>query len=182
MDFPGVAPPYQVVQNDCRPLIPDDPGFALLTTDNWYVQNPQYAGNTARYGNNHAKRDEQWLDPEEIVLENGNFSRKPTEEELRDRFGFRKCADSTCEQEMKELGIKSAKIVAPPVSTPVSAGTAQPSATESSGSSLASASHGSGSPVETASGSGSEHVVVAARPRETGSLVAEGLRQLLGKL
>jgi len=184
MDFPGVAAPYSVVQNDCRPNQPDDPGFALLTQDAWYIANPQYAGMSAQYGNDHAKRSQQWFNPEEIVVVDVNTTRKATEQELKDELGLRKCSDTSCAKEMKELGIESAQVFAPPVATPVVASTAHATAGESDASSptLASTGAGSGSPAETASGSESEHVGSASGPRETGSLLKQGLKELLAKL
>lgn len=183
MNFPGLAPPYQVVQNDCRPQQPDDPGFALLTNDAWYVANPQYAGNTARYGNDHAKRGEQWFNPEEIVVVDVNTTRKATELELKEQLGLRKCADNSCAKEMEELGIESAQVVAPPVATPVIASAAHATASgESEARPTVQPGAGSGSPAETASGSGSEYVVDASGPQETGSVLAERLKELLEKL
>ncbi|RMZ84791.1 hypothetical protein DV737_g979, partial [Chaetothyriales sp. CBS 132003] len=121
MNFPGLAPPYAVVDNNCRPQNPDDPGFALLTNDDWYAQNPNFQQYTARYGNNHAKRNLEWFDPEDVVLDDGNSTRKATDEELRDQLGFYRCSDPTCSQELEELGLASIATIGPPRTTPARA-------------------------------------------------------------
>lgn len=178
MNFPGVSPPdYLIDQNDCRPANPDDPGFALLTTDAWYAAHPNNQQYTARYSNNHAKRGE-WFDPDQIVYDDGNSTRRPTEEELEAHFGLRKCATSDCAAEMEELGLASARVMAPPFSKP--AGAVGASATAES-STIASAQPTTIASV-TGSRSGSENVLSASEPRQTGSVVAEKLKELLEKM
>ncbi|KAL8705755.1 MAG: hypothetical protein Q9201_001150 [Fulgogasparrea decipioides] len=45
-------PDYGLTANPCWPsTLVNDPGFALLTNDPWYIHNPQYAGNTHLYPN-----------------------------------------------------------------------------------------------------------------------------------
>ncbi|KAL8726295.1 MAG: hypothetical protein Q9166_006797 [cf. Caloplaca sp. 2 TL-2023] len=45
-------PDYGLTANPCWPsTLINDPGFALLTNDPWYLLNPQYAGNTHLYPN-----------------------------------------------------------------------------------------------------------------------------------
>jgi chitinase len=132
--------------NPCWPeVLLEDPGFALLTDD------PYYAGdrNAQRYGKanypglipvdvlgNHKpqqgyrKRDEKSheLDPEAWVWDDGNSTRRVTEDELARDLGILRCSSADCHKEMQELGIESARIVQDPETSP---GPAVPSASAS---------------------------------------------------
>ncbi|KAF2130205.1 glycoside hydrolase family 18 protein [Dothidotthia symphoricarpi CBS 119687] len=108
-----------LTMNPCWPeALVDDPGFALLFGDPWYARqanqarqqntpfypnppSPQRIGsNTPKAGWN--KRDfspksptDEWnrpdLSPEDIYIDQGNSSRKPTDEELEKEFGLLRC-------------------------------------------------------------------------------------------
>lgn len=111
--------PYAVEQNSCRPPNPDDPGFAMLTDDPWYTANPNYKRYTAMYANKPPSQKREWFDPDEVVFNEGNSTRKATDEELANEFGFVRCADEECSRELEELGIQSAVTISPPRSSPV---------------------------------------------------------------
>ncbi|KAH7317110.1 hypothetical protein B0I35DRAFT_504515 [Stachybotrys elegans] len=107
---------YGIPDNPCWPemLVPD-PGFALMTNDPWYNAHPtnkKYtqlyqhrpgpeftSGKKSRPGYNLA------VDPEDIVVDEGNSTRQATEEELFENYGFLQCKDSECKDEMEELGV-----------------------------------------------------------------------------
>ena len=111
-------------ENPCYlPRLVDDPGFALLTDDPWYLVHPTSQANRARYAQPPplGRKRDTWFDPDSIVLQDGNSTRKLTDEELKERFGFVRCADTECSHVMQELGIQSAIVVAPRLSTPVGA-------------------------------------------------------------
>lgn len=121
MSFDGrrFRSPYKVEENDCR--LPDDPGFALLTQDEWYDFNPQYKPLTARYANNHAKREQEWFDPDTVMASDGNQTRKMTDDELREELGFYRCSDSSCSSQLKLLGLpESIATVGPSLTAPIS--------------------------------------------------------------
>jgi len=175
LDVPGAAPPFAVDQNDCRPAQPDDPGFALLTTDPWYAlpAHDQYTQYTPRYFNNHARRD-IWFDPETIVFDDGNSTRKATDEELRDQYGFIRCSDDSCSKEMEDLGIESAVHVAPSASLPATAfGTVTTSTASVTSRSFDTSKTLESQPEPTAS---------VGLPSRTDSPLTESLRELLGRL
>lgn len=60
----------------------------------------------------------QDFDPDDVVYMDGNSTRKATEDELREVFGFHKCADDDCSAEKNALGIESAVIRGYPKTTP----------------------------------------------------------------
>ena len=116
-----------ITANPCWPKdLVDDPGFALMTNDPWYnrAANRARKRHTANYGNEDPaalgyppgpaalkmKRDLS-LGPEDLYVEEGNSSRKPTEEELRKDFGLVRCQGDDCEPEMKQLGFASLPII-----------------------------------------------------------------------
>jgi hypothetical protein len=69
---------------------------------------PQYVkGQSPKPG--WTKRD--FDDPEDIYIDIGNSSRKPTAEELAEKFGLLKCQDGNCEAEMEALGYASLPLV-----------------------------------------------------------------------
>ena len=105
-----------VPANPCYPsTLIDDPGFALLWDDKWYDNRP-LAGNyfpTASYAPPPLARvtqgkqnkpgyfkkraiDGSKLDPSEIVFDNGNSTRKATEQELLEELNFVRCKDDDC--------------------------------------------------------------------------------------
>lgn len=105
-----------------------DPGFALLTNDRYYnthlvdkAYNGEYADApigivTAGHVNNlgWSKRwTDPQIDPEDIVLNEGNSTRKPTDEELLKQFGIIKCKTQGCEDEKIFFGIESVRTMGP---------------------------------------------------------------------
>lgn len=46
------------------------------------------------------------LDPEDLYIDTGNSSRRPTNRELAEKYGLLKC-EGNCENEMEQLGIAS---------------------------------------------------------------------------
>jgi hypothetical protein len=183
----GAMPPdFGITANLYWPskLVPDDPGFALLTDDPWYRCGnnrgaytkyykdpplPQFTNgkqNRPTYGfkqppNNNNRRppdsdsdtdmpdpsDDEDEDPSfpggrrslddlvnlkrspnELVINEGNTTRLPTEEELFEDFGLLKCEDRHCLKEVEELGYASLPIVH---ETPTSPATVKAVATAS---------------------------------------------------
>ena len=128
-----------LTQNPCYPLtLVNDPGYALLWEDEWYDDQPlavhRFAINS--YGKPPAfqvtqgkqSREGYWrrrnldgdhFNPSEIVFNDGNSTRKATDEELFEHFNFIRCTDETCASEREALGIESAVIVATPRATPI---------------------------------------------------------------
>jgi chitinase len=124
-----------ITQNPCWPstLVPD-PGFALLLQDPWYnlhandrlegqyyysePPGPFYTqGKVPRFGYNKrdglVDMDGENVDPDEIIVNEGNSTRKATDEELLERFGYLRCADGDCAAEREALGLESAVIRGP---------------------------------------------------------------------
>ena len=118
-----------ITENLCYPsTLIDDPGFALLTQDSWYrahldlnFYKGEYAvapeaivtqGRVNQPGWNKRWTDPD-LDPEEIVMNEGNSTRKPTEEEMLKEFGIIKCKEVGCESEKSFFGIETARTMGP---------------------------------------------------------------------
>jgi chitinase len=131
LDFVGLGGYVDagMTQNLCYPsTLIDDPGFALLTNDKWYnthlidkAYNGEYAeapidivtaGKVNKPGWNKRWTDPE-LDPEEILLNEGNSTRKPTDEELLKQFGILKCKAQGCEEEKSFFHIESARTMGP---------------------------------------------------------------------
>ncbi|KAL8788604.1 MAG: hypothetical protein Q9195_007199 [Heterodermia aff. obscurata] len=140
LEFAGMQPFADdgLPTNPCYPsTLVNDPGFALLWEDEWYDNRP-LAGNhfpTAAYAQPPAPQvtqgkqnrpgyfrkraiDGSKLDPSEIVFDDGNSTRKATEQELFEEFNFIRCKDEDCSSEREALGIESAIIVATPRDVP----------------------------------------------------------------
>nr|POE65199.1 killer toxin subunits alpha/beta [Quercus suber] len=121
-NMPGY-PDDGLTRNFCWPrTLTNDPGFALFTHDSWYtatnnVGAPNYisaayarppsgailAGKQMPTPNQ--KRDILLIEPEDLVIDEGNSSRKPSEEELWQHFGLLRCKSNECEEEEQALGI-----------------------------------------------------------------------------
>lgn len=140
---PNPADPYALIANPCWPsTLVNDPGFALMTEDYYYDNNPQAKafarasypnapafavtqGKVNRPGYNKVKRDgsgldgdpSEWADPEDIVVVTANSTRKATPEELFEAFGVLRCEDEGCVKEQEALGIASAVRLLPPSTT-----------------------------------------------------------------
>ncbi|SMR55633.1 unnamed protein product [Zymoseptoria tritici ST99CH_1E4] len=133
IDFPVAAPPdWGIQENPCWPSnVVDDPGFALLLDDVYYDQHLA----ERKYGKRNYKDpmaadllttvhnegysssagfklidNKPAFDPDALIFNDGNSSRRATNEELR-AIGIVKCSSSDCGAEMQELGIESAAIV-----------------------------------------------------------------------
>jgi chitinase len=118
-----------ILDNKCFPsVLHNDPGFALMLRDSWYnghvadkifgLANFLSAPDAAVIANNvpqanFYKRD-SYFDPDEIILDDGNSTRKATDEELAEEFGFYRCDSSDCKKELDALGVESPIVVAPP--------------------------------------------------------------------
>ncbi|OBT58504.1 hypothetical protein VE04_01213 [Pseudogymnoascus sp. 24MN13] len=131
LDFVGLAgyADAGMAENLCYPsVLVDDPGFALLTNDKYYnahlddkAYNREYADEpigivTAGHVNNpgwNKRWTDPQIDPEDIVLNEGNSTRKPTDEELLKQFGIIKCKSQGCEDEKSFFGIESARTMGP---------------------------------------------------------------------
>ncbi|KAK7991331.1 hypothetical protein PG988_000125 [Apiospora saccharicola] len=122
--------------NPCWPRqLVDDPGFALNFNDPWYnrVANaPRRAftqyypdppgaqftnGKTNRPGWN-KRRDAD--SPDTPYVDEGNSSRKITEEELLHDFGLVRCEEDDCADEMQRLGLASLPVIQGPKTAPPS--------------------------------------------------------------
>ncbi|KAK6000837.1 hypothetical protein QM012_003562 [Aureobasidium pullulans] len=118
-----------ITANKCFPsVLRDDPGFALMLRDSWYNGHPNdrvfglASYNKAPSANvigtnvaqpNHFKRN-SYFDPDDIILDDGNSTRKATDQELAEEFGFYRCESSDCRKELDALGVESPVVVAPP--------------------------------------------------------------------
>ncbi|KAI9730799.1 MAG: hypothetical protein M1818_008079 [Claussenomyces sp. TS43310] len=115
--------------NPCWPeVLLEDPGFALLTDDPYYVghrdaqrygkdnypnlvpldvlgNNVRKAGYRKRDENSHA------LDPDAWVFDEGNTTRRVTDAELQENLGILRCSSADCHDEMDGLGIATALVV-----------------------------------------------------------------------
>lgn len=141
--------------NPCFPnKLVDDPGFALLTSDPWYELHPAAQAKRVGYSNPPSRKRDGWFDPDLVFLEDRNKTRKLTDEELRERFGFVRCSDRQCSQEKGDMGIESALMIAPPLPSPA------PEAAPVTTTPANEANLGSGSPPEA--------IVSATIPLETG--------------
>lgn len=126
-NMPGLADDG-ITDNKCFPsTLRNDPGFALMLRDQWYnnhaadkvfgLASYAKAPDANIIGNkqpqaNHFKRD-TYFDPDAIVLTEGNSSRKATDEELAEEFGFYRCETSNCKKELDILGVESPMVFAP---------------------------------------------------------------------
>ena len=131
LDFVGLAgyADAGIADNLCYPaVLVDDPGFALLTYDKYYNThtddrdyNTVYADEPAAIVTAGHVSQKDWnkrwmdphIDPEDIVLNEGNSTRKPTDEELLKQFGIIKCKSQGCEDEKSFFGIESARTMGP---------------------------------------------------------------------
>jgi len=138
VDSDGVAGLHD---NPCWPEnLVEDPGFALLTDD------PYYLGHVAeaRYGKKnypdlvpqdvldaaaaeghmsqagYRKRDEDMhnLDPDAWAFNDGNRTRRLTDAELQEKLGILRCSSADCKEEMRALGIETAIVVQPTATAP----------------------------------------------------------------
>lgn len=127
--------------NPCWPEnLVEDPGFALLTNDPYYLGHiaearygkrnyggliPQDVlddaaadGHSSRAG--YEKRDENshQLNPDAWVFNDGNSTRRLTDVELQDKLGILRCKVADCKDEMQALGIETAAVVQPTATAP----------------------------------------------------------------
>lgn len=126
--MPGLADDG-ITANKCFPsVLRNDPGFALMLRDSWYnghandkifgLASYSKAPSANVIGTNvaqpdHFKRD-SYFDPDDIILDDGNSTRKATDEELAEEFGFYRCESSDCRKELDALGVESPVVIAPP--------------------------------------------------------------------
>ncbi|KAI0546598.1 hypothetical protein F4679DRAFT_409115 [Xylaria curta] len=118
--------------NPCWPeTLVDDPGFALNFNDPWYQRvanrprqmfrqyypmppGPQFTNNKI----NQPGWDKRDIQPEDIYVDQGNTSRRITEEELLEDFGLLKCADKECSRELDALGVASLPVIGAQLTSP----------------------------------------------------------------
>ncbi|EFQ28545.1 uncharacterized protein GLRG_03689 [Colletotrichum graminicola M1.001] len=123
--------------NPCWPsTLIDDPGFALMTNDPWYNAHPASKRNTRLYRNappanivagktnrpGFNKRDDfdpATFDPEDVWVDEGNSTRKATDEELLEGLGFLRCEDGDCDGDLGDLGVNSLPLINPSATVPV---------------------------------------------------------------
>lgn len=128
-NFP-VGDTYGITANPCWPSsLINDPGWALRTDDAWYtVDNrasksviagglyalsPAAAYTAGKINRLHWNRRDVGLDdldPDGIIFVDSNSTRRATDDELKDHFGFQKCIDEDCSVEKQALGIESALV------------------------------------------------------------------------
>jgi chitinase len=104
-----------LIQNSCYPRGnpgQDYRGFALLSRDGWYDRNP--AARVLRDGYKGAAPFalDNWADPDQLVVSDGNSSRKLTDKELKDKFGLVRCqsGDEACREELQEFAEQGAVV------------------------------------------------------------------------
>ncbi|KAK0100840.1 hypothetical protein ONS95_007287 [Cadophora gregata] len=127
--------------NPCWPEnLVEDPGFALLTNDPYYLGHPAEArygkknygglipqdvldsaaaaGHASRAG--YEKRDDAShnLNPDAWVYNDGNRTRRLTDTELQEKLGILRCRAADCKDEMRALGIETAIVVQATVTAP----------------------------------------------------------------
>ncbi|SPQ21515.1 573ac707-bdbf-4043-aed7-ea8e4da8fe9b [Thermothielavioides terrestris] len=142
--YPG--DPWGLRANPCWPsTLIDDPGFALFLEDPWYNNNKakraygranypdppppavtqgkvNHPGwNRKRSGAADGADDEVFVDPDELVVVDGNSSRRITEDELREHYGIVRCRDPECRAEQLAAGVQSALTLLPPRTAPPAA-------------------------------------------------------------
>ncbi|MCJ1307824.1 hypothetical protein MMC25_001472 [Agyrium rufum] len=102
-----------ITKNPCWPqTLIDDPGFALLVNDPWYI--PHFAAQNLAlqiYPKAPGPAYTMDLDPDSILVTDGNSTRKATDEELLDNFGFVRCMGDGCKDEQDVLGIESLPVM-----------------------------------------------------------------------
>ena len=100
----------------------------MLWTDPWYDDNPGKKGNRAQYRvaplpnvlagkTPTGLRKRGLLDPNDIVIDTGNSSRRATDEELLHEYGLVQC-EGDCQREMKDLGYASLPVLPNALSVP----------------------------------------------------------------
>ncbi|KAI2464656.1 glycosyl hydrolases family 18-domain-containing protein [Annulohypoxylon bovei var. microspora] len=117
--------------NPCWPsVLLYDPGFALLTDDAYYAafrgaqtyaknnyksEIPQdvLLNNQPRQGYRKRDKGSHDLDPDAWVVDEGNSTRRVTDEELRGELGILRCNSADCHEEMQVLDIDTALVVQP---------------------------------------------------------------------
>lgn len=127
--------------NPCWPEnLVEDPGFALLTDDPYYlghVAEAKYGkrnyknlvpqdvldaaaaeGHFSQAGFRKRNKDAHNLDPDAWVYNDGNRSRRLTDAELQEKLGILRCSSPDCKEEMHEMGIETAIIVQPTATAP----------------------------------------------------------------
>lgn len=118
-DIPAGSNDDGLEANPCFPKkLVDDPGFALLTNDPWYELHPAAQANRVGYSSPPSRKRDGWFDPDSVFLVDRNKTRKLTDEELRERFGFVRCSDRKCSQEKGDRSIESALVMASPWTSP----------------------------------------------------------------
>jgi len=134
LDFqgiPGGIADDGITMNPCWPsTLVDDPGYALVFNDPWYARqsNQPRRSHTqfyprpppAAYTNGKVKRpgyQKRGISPDEIYVDQGNSSRKATDEELLRDFDLLRC-QGDCIEEMEQLGVASLPIMNNPNSSP----------------------------------------------------------------
>ncbi|EUC34226.1 glycoside hydrolase family 18 protein [Bipolaris zeicola 26-R-13] len=141
----NMPPDFGMTANLCWPeTLVNDPGFALLTDDPWYargnnrgqftqyynqaplaqftngkVNQPTWGWTKPRANNVGGGGDKFKRSPNELVIHEGNSTRKPTEEELFGELGLLKCEERYCQREMEELGFASLPVVQETQEAPV---------------------------------------------------------------
>ncbi|KAK2043721.1 hypothetical protein LZ31DRAFT_566401 [Colletotrichum somersetense] len=131
----NMPPDFGITANPCWPkTLVDDPGFALLTNDPWYRQGNNRGAFTQFYDDEpgpqftNGKRS-----PAELVIREGNSTRRPTAEELFEDLDLLRCTDQHCQREMEELGYASLPVIRETATSPAPAeAVATPSITGSS--------------------------------------------------
>lgn len=116
---------YGVGINSCLPsTLVDDSGYALMSADLWYDANihtrfrsgrsnypvPPVAALTMGKTRPRSSPAKRWLqeplngDPDDIIVNDGNSTRKPSDEELWDQFRLMRCRTAKCATEREAFG------------------------------------------------------------------------------
>lgn len=112
MDFAGLDSPADdgIPGNICAPTFDagdgrgniKHPGFALLTTDDWFHAHAAEANLNGLYDQAPPNR-RSWVQGRGLVVVGSNSSRAATPEELRRELGFDSCGDDECSRELLAL-------------------------------------------------------------------------------
>jgi chitinase len=78
-------------------------GYALLNTDNYFNTHSNEVQYQPVWASGPSAVSKRWVDGVGLVVGEGNFTRRATQEELRAELPFEECSDEMCTREMEAL-------------------------------------------------------------------------------